>query len=62
MGPIEAGSKVESGAVLGIDVGWSPKKPTAGLCLIEWTKGEMSHYCCQAGVAEDDRLEKLDWR
>ncbi len=49
----------EYGAVLGIDVGWSLKKPTTGLCLIEWSNQEIYVLCCQAGADEDDRLKKL---
>ena len=49
--------EAESGAVLGIDVGWSPKKSTTGLCLIEWTNRETNLFCSEVGV--DDRQEKL---
>ncbi|MBA7599670.1 hypothetical protein ES703_06707 [subsurface metagenome] len=49
----------EYGAVLGIDVGWSLKKPTTGLCLIEWSNQEIDVRCCQARADEDDRLRKL---
>jgi predicted RNase H-like nuclease len=48
------------GAVLGIDVGWSRRKPTSGLCLIEWTNGVISQRSCEAAFDEDDRREKLD--
>lgn len=56
----EAGADTDHGAVLGIDVGWSRKKPTTGLCLIEWTNRGMSLRCCEARVDEDDRRNKLD--
>jgi predicted RNase H-like nuclease len=48
------------GAVLGIDVGWSSKKPTTGLCLIAWSNQEIDVRCCQARANENDRLEKLN--
>jgi len=48
------------GTVLGIDVGWSSKKPTTGLCLIEWSNQEIDVRCCQARADEDDRVKKLD--
>jgi len=47
-------------AVLGIDVGWSAKKPTTGLCLIEWTNCQVSLRFCEATVNEDDRQYKLN--
>jgi predicted RNase H-like nuclease len=50
----------DHGAVLGVDAGWSPKKPTTGLCLIEWSNREIDIRCCQARADEDDRLKKLD--
>ncbi len=55
MKPDDAG---DSGAVLGIDVGWSPKKSTTGLCLIEWANRKINLCCSEARV--DDRQEKLD--
>lgn len=56
----ESGAEAERSAVLGIDVGWSAKKPTTGLCLVEWTNREISLHCCEAGVDNDDRQKKLD--
>jgi len=56
----KSGADSEYGAVLGIDVGWSPKKPTTGLCLIEWANLEIDVRCCQARADEDDRRRKLD--
>ena len=53
-------SNAERGAVLGIDVGWSKKKRTSGLCLIEWAHGVISQRCCNAAVDEDDRRKKLN--
>jgi len=50
----------EHGAVLGIDVGWSTKKPTTGLCLIEWANWEISLRCCKARADEDDCHTKLN--
>jgi predicted RNase H-like nuclease len=48
------------GTVLGIDVGWSPKKPTTGLCLIAWSNQRIDIRFCQAGTNKDDRLKKLN--
>ena len=56
----ESGVRTDHGAVLGIDVGWSEKKATTGLCLIEWTNWEVSLGCCEARGDEDDRRNKLD--
>ena len=45
--------------MLGIDVGWSQKRPTTGFCLIEWRNRRVHLECCQAGTDEDDRRSKL---
>jgi len=50
----------DHGAVLGIDVGWSKKKATTGLCLIEWANWEVSLECSEARGDENDRRNKLD--
>lgn len=51
--------KTEQGAVLGIDVGWSKRQPTTGLCLIEWADQKVSVHLCRARDDESDRLAKL---
>lgn len=56
----KSGAEAERGAVLGIDVGWSAKKPTTGLCLVEWTNRNISLCCCEAGADEGDRQKSLD--
>jgi len=56
----KSGTDSEHGAVLGIDVGWSSKKPTTGLRLIEWANQEIKVRCCQATADEDNRRRKLD--
>lgn len=48
------------GAVLGIDVGWSKKKPTTGLCLIKWESREIRLHFCKARHDIDDRRCKLN--
>ena len=47
----------ESGAVLGIDVGWSPTRPTTGLCLLRWTgdRIEPPQYASAWADADDRR-------
>ena len=54
------GADTEHSAVLGIDVGWSARKPTTGLCLIEWTNREINLRCSEARVNENDRQKKLE--
>lgn len=56
----QSGVHADHGAVLGVDVGWSEKKATTGLCLIEWINWEVSLGCCEARADEDDRRNKLD--
>ncbi|MCL0102629.1 DUF429 domain-containing protein [Dehalococcoidia bacterium] len=56
----QSGVHADHGAVLGVDVGWSEKKATTGLCLIEWTNLGVSLECCEARSDEDDRRDKLD--
>lgn len=58
--PGKSGITIDAGAVLGIDVGWSQKKPTTGLCLIAWSNQGIDIRFCQAGTNKDDRLKKLD--
>lgn len=58
--PGKSGVTIDAGAVLGIDVGWSLKKPTTGLCLIKWSNQGIDVCCCQTGTNKDDRLKKLD--
>ena len=58
--PRQSVACAKHGAVLGIDVGWSRRKPTSGLCLIEWTNGVISQRSCEAAFNEDDRRKKLD--
>ncbi|MCK4579730.1 MAG: DUF429 domain-containing protein [Dehalococcoidia bacterium] len=56
----KSGTDRECGAVLGIDVGWSAKKRTTGLCLMEWTNQQIEKCFCQATADEDDRRTKLN--
>lgn len=51
---------LKQGAVLGIDVGWSKKTATTGLCLLEWGGRGISQKSCRAGLAKDERLSKLN--
>ena len=44
-----------TGSVLGIDVGWSPKRPTTGLSLIEWNQHEVRHISDVVGIDEINR-------
>lgn len=53
-------SAPEQGAVLGIDVGWSRKKATTGMCLLKWGEGEISWQSCEATLDQEDRLCKLN--
>lgn len=48
------------GAVLGIDVGWSRRKPTTGLCLIKWENREIRLRFCKARHDRGDRRRKLN--
>jgi hypothetical protein len=48
-----------SGAVLGIDVGYSPTKPTTGLCALSWTATEVSWRCANATLSPTDRLRAV---
>lgn len=46
----------EAGVVIGIDVGWSEKKKTTGVCLIEWGTDSISIDCTRVGT-EDAAFE-----
>lgn len=40
----------ESGAVLGIDVGWAPNRKSSAVCRLEWTRDAMSWRITPVGV------------
>ncbi|MCX7911929.1 MAG: hypothetical protein N2506_03045 [Dehalococcoidales bacterium] len=48
-----------SGAVLGIDVGFSARRPTTGLCLLGWTEAEIELRFDRAGTDRPERIGKL---
>lgn len=48
------------GAVLGVDIGWSQRQPTTGLCLIKWSKGEVEFSFSRASADEAERIRKLN--
>jgi len=48
-----------TGVVFGIDVGWTAKKPTTGLSLIEWDQHRIIHTSCLVSVDEIDRRSKI---
>jgi hypothetical protein len=45
-----------TGSVLGIDVGYSTRRPTTGFCCLWWDAERVNWTCANAGVDEDKRL------
>ena len=49
----------DHGAVLGIDVGWSKKKPTTGLCILEWDKQQIIINLSKVEADNKNRRNKI---
>jgi predicted RNase H-like nuclease len=48
-----------AGMVLGIDVGWNPRRPTTSLSVIEWTDHRIGHTSCLVEFDEINRQSRL---
>ncbi len=49
----------ESGAVVGVDVGWSEKKKTTGVCLLRWDARSVTLECKRTGTDPVQRRKDL---
>jgi predicted RNase H-like nuclease len=49
----------ESGVVLGVDVGWSEKKKTTGVCLLRWDARSVTLECKRIGTDPVQRQKDL---
>src|SRR2546425_910482 len=49
----------EHGSVLGIDVGYSARRKTTGLCGLSWDRRTVRWACHNAGLDELDRRDAL---
>ena len=53
-------NSTSEGAVLGVDVGWNPHKPTTGLCLLVCDQQTIWFKHCEVGAEEGKRLEAIN--
>lgn len=49
----------DSGCVLGIDVGYSARRATTGLCLLSWTSSSMTWRCQNTTTDRTNRVRDL---
>jgi len=50
----------DHGVVLGIDVGWNEKKPTTGICILEWDKQQIRINLLKAEADYKNRRKKIN--
>lgn len=50
---------LESGLVLGVDVGWAEKRRTTGACVLAWTASDLTLTPLRLAATDSDGLKRL---